>query len=232
MENIARQFSGWEVVEAIKCCADPDLLSACIAADRDWKDAGSPSRFSFLSEWLHGDDAYPHNQYQTRLREISARMSQTDTHLRYSLIEHLLAERIVAWGCRETPTAPPIAIPGPAWKYIYISSARNCIATEKTRAKTQIFNLRIFPIVESPDVVDRLNDKTFVEAFQMCLVDDPQLGAMREASNSLQRHASTIWRRMAPLPCRVAGGCERKSRYRVCQQVGREIPRDACGHSR
>jgi len=123
---------------------------------------------------------YPHNQYQTRLREISARMSQTDAHLRYSLIEHLLAERIVAWGCRETPTAPSMAIPGPAWNYIYISSFRNCIATEKTRAKTQIFNLRIFPIVESADVIDRLSDKTFMEALQMCLVNDPQLGAARK----------------------------------------------------
>jgi hypothetical protein len=93
---------------------------------------------------------------------------------------HLLAERIVAWGCRETPTAPSIAIPGPAWKYIHISSFRNGIATEKTRAKTQIFNLRIFPIVESADVIDRLSDKTFIEALEMCLLNDPQLGAARK----------------------------------------------------
>src|SRR5207249_4474161 len=52
VRNIERKFSGWEVAQAIECCADPDLLSACVATDRDWKDAGSPSRFSFLSEYL------------------------------------------------------------------------------------------------------------------------------------------------------------------------------------
>jgi hypothetical protein len=180
MRNIDRQFSGWQIAEAIECCADPDLQSACIAADRNWKDAGSPSHFSFLSEYLNGEEALRHNQSQKRLRQIFYEMMQSNEQLKSSLIEQLLAERVVACGSRETPTAPPMAISGPAWIYIRISSVQKCIAREKTRARTEIFNLRIFPIVESPDVFDRLNDKTFVEAFQMCLVDDPQLTAARK----------------------------------------------------
>jgi hypothetical protein len=180
MGNIERQFGGWRIAEAIECCADPDLLSACIAADRDWKGAGSPSHFSFLSEYLNGEEAFRQNQSQTRLRQIYHARMQSDAQLKSSLIEQLLAGRIVAWGCRETPTAPSMAIPGPAWRYIHISSVRKCIAMEKTRDKTEIFNLRIFPIVDSPNVIDRLHDKTLVEALQMCLVDDPQLGAARK----------------------------------------------------
>jgi len=177
MSSIERSFTGWPIAEAIECCADPDLLSARSAAYQAWRDAGSPSQFSFLSEYLNGEEAFRHNQSQTRLRQIFHARMQSDSQLESFLIEQLLAERIVAWGCRETPTAPSMAIRGPAWIYIRISSVRKCIAAEKTRAKTEIFNLRIFPIVESPDVIDRLNDKTFVEAFQMCLVDDPRLGA-------------------------------------------------------
>jgi hypothetical protein len=161
-------------------CADPGLLSAWFVDHRARQAAGSPSRFSFHSEYLDGYEAVRHNQSEGALRKISVRSDQSYAHLKSSLAECLLAGRIVAWGRRETPTASPIAIPASAWKYLHISDVRKSIVREKTPARTKIFDLRIFPIVESPDAINQLEDKTFVEAFQMSVVDDPELKALRK----------------------------------------------------
>jgi hypothetical protein len=180
MGNSARQFTGWGIADAMLCCADPDLLSAWFDDRQAWQAAGSPSRFSFRSEYLDGYEAVRHNQSEGALRKISVRSDQSYARLKSSLTESLLAGRIVAWGRRETPTACPIAIPAPAWKYLHISDVRKSIVREKTPARTKIFDLRIFPIVESPDAINQLEAKTLVEAFQMSVVDDPELKALRK----------------------------------------------------
>lgn len=180
MGNSARQFTGWWIADAMQRCADPDLLSAWFDNRRAWQAAGSRRRFSFHSEYLDGYEAVRHNQSERALRETLFQCDQSYTGLKSSLIEHLFAKRIIAWGRRETPTASPMAIPAAAWKYLLISDVRNSIVREKTQARTKIFDLRIFPIVESPDAINQLEDKTFVEAFQMSVVDDPELKALRK----------------------------------------------------
>jgi hypothetical protein len=180
MGSIVQQFTGWPLAEAIECCADPDLLSARVAAHRAWRDAGSPSMFSYLSEYLHEHGAYQHNQTQRHLRDIFEQKNQSDTQLKCSLFEHLLAERIIARGRTERPTADLKAIPASAWQYLRISDVRKSVVREGAPAKTKIFDIQIYPMVESPDAIDRLVDRSFVDAFQMCIVNDPQLGAARK----------------------------------------------------
>jgi hypothetical protein len=166
-------------------CADPDLLSVWFDNRRAGQAAGRPRRFSFRCEYLDGYESVRHNQSERALRETLFQCDQSYTGLKSSLIEHLFAGRIIAWGRRETPTASPIAIPASAWKYLLISDVRNSIVREKAPARTKIFDLRIFPIVESLDAIDRLEDKTFVEAFQMSVVDDPELKALRKRAISV-----------------------------------------------
>lgn len=184
MGNIARRFAGWPLSEAIECCADPDLLSARVAAHRAWQVAGSPSIISYLSEYLNGYEAPRHNRIQRRLPEVLERKRQSDVQLRTWLSGDILAERVVAWGRRDTPTADPTAIPGSAWQYLRIVDVRNSVVRVVAPAKTRIFDVRIFPIVESPDAIDRLEGRTFVEAFQMGVVDDPQVRALRKRAIS------------------------------------------------
>jgi hypothetical protein len=178
--NIEQQFSGWRIAEAIECCADPDLLSACVAAHRVWRDAGSPSAFSFLSEYVNGNEAYRYNQHQVRLKEISDRKDQSEVRIRSFLVGHLLAGRVVGWGRRETPTADPKAIPASAWQHLRILDLSKSVVREVTPAKTRIFDVRIFPLIESADAIDRVEGRKFGDAFQVCLLDDPQLTAARK----------------------------------------------------
>jgi hypothetical protein len=171
---------GWRVGEAMRRCADPDLLSAWFVDRRASRAGGRRRRPLFRSEYVDGYEAVQHNQSEAASMKILFRRNRSYEDLESSLVEHLLAGRIVAWGRRETPTASPIAIPAFAWKHLHISDARKSVVREKTKAETKIFDLRIFPIIESPDAVDRLEDKTFVDAFQLSVVDDPQLKALRK----------------------------------------------------
>jgi hypothetical protein len=174
MGNIRQQFVGWRIADAMRRCADPDLLAAWLHDHRAWHAAGRPSALS----------RYNANGYSPRYNEFSMkiinRRDESYARLHRSLIEHLFAERIIAWGRRDTPVADPKAIPGSAWKYLRIPDIRNPVVREPAPARTRIYDVRIFPIIESPDAIDRLEGRTFIEAFQMCLVDDPQLAATRK----------------------------------------------------
>lgn len=177
MGNVTRQFTGWRIGDAMRCCADTDLLSAWLD---DRQAAGSRRRYSFRSEFLDGDEAVRHNQSEGALRGISVRSDRSCARVKSSLIEHLLAERIVAWGRKDTPMDDLTAIPASAWRCLRITDICKSVVRGRAPAKTKVFDVRIFPIVESPDAIDRLADRTFVEAFQMSLVDDPQLNVLRK----------------------------------------------------
>jgi len=71
-------------------------------------------------------------------------------------------------------------IPESAWNHLRIHSVQKSVVAEKANAETKIFDLRIFPVVEAPDAVDRLEGKTFVEAFRICVVDDPQVTVLNK----------------------------------------------------
>jgi hypothetical protein len=70
------------------------------------------------------------------------------------------------------------SIPSSTWQNLIFLTG--CADAENALTKTKIFDLRIFPIVESPDAIDRLHGKTFVEAFQIGVVGDPQLANLRK----------------------------------------------------
>ena len=65
-------------------------------------------------------------------------------------------------------------------------------AIENTQAKTKIFDVRIFPIIEAPDAIDRINGKTFVEAFQASVVSDPQLTVLRKRALAVHAQPASL----------------------------------------
>ncbi|MBR1285367.1 hypothetical protein JQ597_25280 [Bradyrhizobium sp. AUGA SZCCT0177] len=179
MWSATKEPAGWKVGEAIRRCADPVLLSRWFANHRSWRAAGSRTRFIFLSEQIDGIEAVRHNARERTSRALFAQNKQSYAQVKRSLFEHLLAGRLVAWGQRESPLAEAICIPSQSWKYLQIKVGQS-IAIENTQAKTKIFDVRIFPMIESPDAIDRIDGKTLVEAFQMAVVSDPQLTVLRK----------------------------------------------------
>lgn len=93
----------------------------------------------------------------------------------HDLKAHLRAEKLVAWGRRESPMVPHAVIPASAWEDLNISSVSKSKLTEATRQKTPILDVRIFPVVKSPDAVESLAGRKLSEAIQLCVAEDPQI---------------------------------------------------------
>lgn len=185
MASGTQRFIGWPIAEAIRRCVDPDLLSHCFKSHRDWVSAGRRSRFIIRSEQIEGYDAIRHNDRERVARSLYHQKKTSYAQLLSSLRSLLRTGKLVAWGRRDSPLASPTSIPESAWNYLRISNVRRSIVVERTKAKPKVFDIRIFPIVEAPDAIERLDGKTFVEAFQICVVDDPQAAVLNKRAVSV-----------------------------------------------
>jgi len=180
MTTGAQNFVGWPIGEAIRRCADPDLLGRWFANHRGWVAAGRRGRFLFLSEQVDGRDAIRHNDRERLAKSLRHQNLNSYAQLLNSLLVLLRTGKLLAWGRRESPLATQVPIPESAWSYLSIQNVGKSIVAEKSNAKTKIFDIRIFPVVEAPDAVDRLDGKTFVEALQACVIDDPQVAVLNK----------------------------------------------------
>jgi hypothetical protein len=97
--------------------------------------------------------------------------------LKSSLLTMLKQGTLVAYGRRESVMADQTMIPPSAWDMLRIS-VRKSVAVEKTKAKAEIVDVRVFPIIEAPDGVDFLSGLTLIEAFDRYLFNDPQRVAL------------------------------------------------------
>lgn len=167
---------GWTIAEAIRRCVDPDLLSAWFSVHREWRDEGSPrGRYSWLSEEVEGYEAQRHNAQTRVTADLIQRRRLAYARVLHYLKAHLREEKLVAWGRRESPLAPHAVIPASAWDDLNISSVSKSRLTEATKQKIPILHVRIFPIVESPDAVERLVGRKLGDAIQICFAEDPQI---------------------------------------------------------
>jgi hypothetical protein len=169
MAGYSSEFPGWRIAEAIRRCVDRDLISAWFARLRGARSQGPGQGHTVLPNVKEGDD---------RLTEC--------------LRNHLSAARLAAWGRRASPTAASIAIPAAAWRSLTFLDIRGSVVREQTNAQAQIFDVRIFPVVDSPDAIDQLAGKSFVEAFQTCVVNDPELNVLRELAKNIGAGLATL----------------------------------------
>jgi hypothetical protein len=191
MGSETKPFVGWSIGEAIWRCADPDLVSRCFANHKSWKAAGRRTRFSFRNVQIEGREAAHHNDRQRVFKALLGQKKHIYRQLQSSLVKHLLTGALVAWGQRASPVKDPTCIPARSWKYLRIN-ARKSIAIENTQAKTKLFGIRVFPVIESPDAIDRLSGKTFVEAFQMAVPNDPQLTMLRKRAFAVHAQPASL----------------------------------------
>jgi hypothetical protein len=97
--------------------------------------------------------------------------------LRLQLPQLLNASRLAATGCPDSALAQPSAVPASAWKYLRITDLRRSVVTEQSQSKREIFNVRIFPVLEAPNAIDLLADHTLRDVFQSFVLEDPEVAA-------------------------------------------------------
>jgi hypothetical protein len=186
MVSETQQTVGWRVGETMRRCADPNLLAQWLANHRKWVAAGRRTRFIFRNEQVDGHEAVRHNDQERAAQLIYSQNLDSYARLQASLLELLRAGGLLAWGRRDSPLASLTPLPESAWNYLRIVSVEKSVIAENTKAKIKIFDLRFFPVIEAPDAVERLDGKTLVEAFQICVVDDPQVAVLNKRAGSVR----------------------------------------------
>ena len=161
MISDTKPLTGWKLKEAIRRCADPDLWTELFEQRRAWKAQRNPSRFMSGNSYIGGPSS---------LKIVE------------NVQRQLNSAKIVAWGRRETPLAELQSIPASAWHLLRLDDARRSIALELPNAQTRVFDIQVYPVLDAPDALDHLSEKTLVEAMRLFVLEDPQLVAVRKRS--------------------------------------------------
>jgi hypothetical protein len=102
---------------------------------------------------------------------------------------HLVNSRLVGWGA-PTPDAKSAYLPPSEWKTLSLSDL-NCSIQGDLPQDRSIHNLRIFPVVLSPNAALLLNGYTFANAFRQFVLCDPEVevrGKKAMAIDSTLKH--------------------------------------------
>lgn len=169
---------GWTLDQAFRETQDPDLLRSFSEAEAAWKAAGAPSVFWWYSTYLNGDEAVRANAMMYHRRQLLDEKNSAARRLQADFRRHLRSGRLIGFGRRDSPMAEMRAIPTTAWDALVIKDYQRSILREATPAKTQVFEVRIYPTIEAPNAVDCLADMPIAAALREFVFGDPQVAAL------------------------------------------------------
>jgi hypothetical protein len=177
MPNDLKAFAGWTLDEAARLTVDRDVLAAFTAADKAWRDAGAPQRHVTLSTYVAGEEADAANAGTREKIRLQNAKAAAERRVLSELQSHFRTGRLVAWARRGSPLADLQAIPSSGWDALSFGAVYPAVLAEMTSAKTQIFDVRVYPLIHSDDAAARLSGCSIVEAFQKCVRQDPEFAA-------------------------------------------------------
>ena len=158
MATKTQEFEGLKIEDAIRRYADPDLSRECDIDRRKWLADGGRTNFKIRNIRRHGAHWDGHNRRERAAKLIHDKYRNSLHRLRQSVQDLLSTGELIACGRRESPVAPVTAIPPSAWQHLGVWSYSKSVLVEKTRAKTKIFDVRIFHAAEDAAVVEPLSD--------------------------------------------------------------------------
>lgn len=175
-----RSSAGWTLREAIRRTVDPDLLRECVSTERNWREAGAPTRFVRHAGVNDGLDAIDTLRDESGKKALRNAQSTTAHAVAAALRSYLLSGQLVASGRRGSPLSDHLPIPASAWKILKFKSFKRSTAAEPAPAKIQVYDVRIVPALHRHDVVDQLDDEPLVQAFNRFVFNDPQVASLRK----------------------------------------------------
>lgn len=117
------------------------------------------------------------------LSEALARVPNWQIHLRNG--------ELLAWGRLGDPGAEPVHIPAALWLDSSFQKGRKAPKAEVLCDGLPVFDLRIFPILEAPNVAEHLGHISLKELFNRFVIGDPEVQHLAEfaiaASPELRR---------------------------------------------
>jgi hypothetical protein len=87
----------------------------------------------------------------------------------------LKGEDLIAYGRRESPIAEHRVIPASAWDALRVKRFNRSLLSERNKDRVEIFDVRIFPTLESEAASQYLLGRTIVEAFECFVFGSPDI---------------------------------------------------------
>jgi len=209
--------SGWTLGEALQLTVDPALL----AAERAVQLKRPSDRFIGFAAIIDPSPA------QKLARQRYDDWTAAHGRVVRELVEHLKSDRLVAYGRPRVSTAQPIRIPASAWSILRIANWEASILKEKEQT---LYDVRIYPVLESSEVVDRLEGITMVEACREHVVGDPEAIAKSTATEGGQQFgrrfgSSILWPVNDMASRHELDGCAGSSDKSHCQDAASHVVR-------
>lgn len=173
-ESRATQYEHWPkdgctLAEALRRCIDPDLLAAWDPAEDLWRRAGEPSRFPKLRERM-GVTSDRQERYRIHLRREQTLAAAIGDFLRL-----LGAGRLVSTGREGSALAEHKSIPVSAWRVLRIVNLYTSKVVQAGKSRTEIFDVRVYPVLLAPDFDRTFDGATFPEVFKRHVLEDPEV---------------------------------------------------------
>jgi hypothetical protein len=95
-----------------------------------------------------------------------------------ALWERLFKGELVATGCFDVPTAPPVAIDLRKFSTLEWSGPPSTTLVGIAGSEVSIFDVRVFPVLRAPNAANCLNGLPLTEAFRRYVIGDPPAAAL------------------------------------------------------
>jgi hypothetical protein len=176
---------GLPLRQALLRTVDPDLKDSWERAQQALREAGGRRRRRVLSHGIY--DADPD---RSRADDYRGRLERDETaserEMLANFVSHFASSKLVATGSRGSPTAPRALIPSFSWNDLGFRSWERSMVMERTKEKLCWYGVTAVPLLHSSARAGPLAGKTLKEAFQVFVLDDPEVVAR---SKSLFSHS-------------------------------------------
>lgn len=124
-----------------------------------------------MAEWISAERASDKDRIKVGTREARKKIAD-------DLKAHLESGRLLAWGRQGTRPANFEPIAPSEWTSANFSISRRSMRIGIGNA--EIFDLRIYPVLNAPNALGYLIDKPLLEIFRNYVFADPQVAALRK----------------------------------------------------
>jgi hypothetical protein len=199
-----KPFKGWTLVEAIERTVDRSVVQEWERAEKEQRQFGKPGG-GLISAGLSADPeaiaaAARYRECRDKKADASRRLLMARKKVEAELVQHLKEHKLLATGRKGSPVADPTILPPSAWDCLSVSDYRRSILIEQTRAKQQIFDVRLYPLVHAPEVATHLAGLSLSETFRKCVLDDPEIGILAQTVIREEGYAAVFQNGQYPGP--------------------------------
>lgn len=168
---------GWTLAQAFARCASPNLVVERTRARNALQAATVPGRRILARR---GEDGLLYgNPIAHRFRNCEINSRAAGWAVRADVISKLEIGSLAAVA-RPSLHAPAVPIPASAWRSLTKVNLRKSEASEAKSDTHKIFDVRVFPAIESPNASELIENLSLKDVFRRFIASDPQFSRRKE----------------------------------------------------